>query len=41
MFDERAELLEVYRGMKILHYNETVTAKGVVELIAQQLPSNS
>ena len=35
------ELLEVYRGMKILHYNETVTAKGVVELIAQQPPSNS
>jgi SAM-dependent methyltransferase len=29
------ELLEVYRGMKILHYNETVVEKGVVELIAQ------
>ena len=30
------ELLEVYRGMKILHYNETVAQKGVAELIAQQ-----
>jgi tellurite methyltransferase len=29
------ELLEVYRGMKILHYNETVVEKGVAELIAQ------
>lgn len=29
------ELLEVYRGMKILHYNETVAAKGVAELIVQ------
>lgn len=29
------ELLEVYRGMKILHYNETVATKGVAELIAQ------
>ncbi len=34
------ELLDVYRGMKILHYNETVTSKGVTELIAQQ-PSGS
>ena len=32
------ELLEIYHGMKILHYNETVTQKGVAELIAQQLP---
>ncbi len=30
------ELLDVYRGMKILHYNETVAHKGVVEFIAQQ-----
>lgn len=30
------ELLETYRGMKILHYNETVAQKGVAELIAQQ-----
>jgi SAM-dependent methyltransferase len=30
------ELLRVYPGMKILHYNETVVEKGVVELIAQQ-----
>ncbi len=30
------ELLETYRGMKILHYNETVVTKGVVELIAQR-----
>jgi tellurite methyltransferase len=30
------ELLETYRGMRILHYNETVAHKGVVELIAQQ-----
>ena len=29
------ELLEVYRGMKILHYNETAANKGVAELIAQ------
>ncbi|MGC1870185.1 MAG: class I SAM-dependent methyltransferase [Acidobacteriaceae bacterium] len=37
------ELLENYRGMKILHYNETVALKGVVELIAQKteiLPTN-
>ena len=31
------ELLEIYHGMKILHYNETVVEKGVAELIAQQL----
>jgi SAM-dependent methyltransferase len=30
------ELLEIYRDMKILHYNETVLQKGVAELIAQQ-----
>ncbi len=30
------ELLEVFGGMKILHYNETVAGKGVAELIAQQ-----
>lgn len=32
------ELLEIYRGMRILHYNETVaqTQKGVAELISQQ-----
>jgi SAM-dependent methyltransferase len=30
------ELLEIYRDMKILHYNETVAQKGVAELIAQQ-----
>lgn len=30
------ELLEVYRWMRILHYNETVAEKGVVELIAQR-----
>ena len=30
------ELLEVYRGMKILHYNETAAHKGVAELIAQR-----
>lgn len=30
------ELLEIYRGMKILHYNETVAQKGVAELIAHQ-----
>ncbi|HTU49004.1 MAG TPA: class I SAM-dependent methyltransferase [Acidobacteriaceae bacterium] len=31
------ELLEIYRGMKILHYNETVAQKGVAELIAQKM----
>jgi len=31
------ELLEVYRGMKVLHYNETVANKGVAELIAQRV----
>jgi tellurite methyltransferase len=31
------ELLEIYSGMKILHYNETVAQKGVAELIAQQI----
>ena len=30
------ELLEAFRGMKILHYNETVAEKGVAELIAQR-----
>ncbi len=30
------ELLGIYRGMRILHYNETVSQKGVAELIAQQ-----
>jgi SAM-dependent methyltransferase len=30
------ELLRNYRGMRILHYNETVAQKGVAELIAQQ-----
>ena len=30
------ELLETFRGMKILHYNETVFAKGVAEMIAQR-----
>lgn len=34
------ELLEAYRGMKILHYNETIAQKGVAELIAQQ-PASS
>jgi tellurite methyltransferase len=29
------ELLQVYREMKILHYDETVSKKGVAELIAQ------
>lgn len=29
------ELLETFRGMKILHYNETAANKGVAELIAQ------
>ena len=29
------ELLKAYSGMHILHYNETVAVKGVVELIAQ------
>lgn len=29
------ELLEIYRDMTILHYNETVFAKSVAELIAQ------
>lgn len=33
------ELLEVYRNMKILHYNETVANKGVAELIAQRIGS--
>lgn len=33
------ELLEVYRAMKILHYNETVAEKGVAELIAQRTPT--
>ena len=33
------ELLEVYRDMKILHYNETVANKGVAELIAQRIGS--
>lgn len=32
------ELLESFRAMKILHYNETVVAKGVAELIAQKKP---
>ena len=31
------ELLDIYRDMKILHYNETATQKGVAELIAQQI----
>jgi SAM-dependent methyltransferase len=31
------ELLEIYRGMRILHYTETVAQKGVVELVAQQI----
>jgi tellurite methyltransferase len=35
------ELLEAYRGMKILHYNETVAQKGVAELIAQQPASST
>jgi tellurite methyltransferase len=30
------ELLEAFRGMKILHYNETVAGKGVAEMIAQR-----
>jgi SAM-dependent methyltransferase len=30
------ELLETFREMKILHYNETVAEKGVAELIAQR-----
>lgn len=30
------ELLAVYGGMKILHYNETAANKGVVELIGQR-----
>lgn len=30
------ELLEVFRGMRILHYHETVARKGVAELIAQR-----
>jgi SAM-dependent methyltransferase len=30
------ELLETFRGMKILHYNETAVNKGVAELIAQR-----
>lgn len=34
------ELLEVYRAMKILHYNETVAKKGVAELIAQKNPND-
>ena len=33
------ELLEVYRDMKILRYNETVANKGVAELIAQRIGS--
>lgn len=32
------ELLEIYRGMKILLYHETVVTKGVAELIAQRPP---
>ena len=31
------ELLETFRGMKILHYNETVVHKGVAEMIAQRV----
>lgn len=31
------ELLEVYRDMRILHYHETVSGKGVAELIAQRV----
>ena len=34
------ELLDIYRGMKILHYNETVAQKGVAELIAQQMETS-
>ena len=34
------ELLEIYRDMKILHYNETVAQKGVAELIAQQMETS-
>ncbi len=34
------ELLEICRGMKILHYNETVAQKGVAELIAQQMETS-
>lgn len=30
------ELLETFRAMKILHYNETVVKKGVVEVITQR-----
>ncbi len=32
------ELLQIFRAMKILHYHETVTTKGVAELIAQRGP---
>lgn len=35
------ELLESYRGMKILHYNETVAQKGVAELIAQHIETQT
>ena len=34
------ELLDIYRGMKILHYNETVAQKGVAELIAQNIEAH-
>lgn len=34
------ELLDVYRGMKVLHYQETVIGKGIVEFIAQQKADN-
>lgn len=30
------ELLETFRGMKIVHYSETIVVKGVAELIAQR-----
>lgn len=35
------ELLHVFAGMKILHYNETVAGKGVAELIAQRRTDES
>jgi hypothetical protein len=34
------ELLDIYREMKILHYNETVAQKGVAELIAQNIEAH-
>lgn len=34
---DKGNISEVFREMKILHYNETVVKKGAVESIAQRV----